>query len=407
MDDSLNSPMDEKEIGDLIYQLALKKESRLNDLEAEQLVYLYALYGVGATSLAIQMLQQVDISNLGKLLMQIGGFCNIVPPELKGVVFTKDEAKKHYGDEQIRVAEQFEKLAVLLSDIDQIEPYIRERYDMSLHQTWVEQVGAPVTPDERNAINSAIKQYGLPLAIRAIHVAAKRDISKENRIKILQNWLEAASTRDLPLLETIMRQAGHVNSSITWNLPLACPFIVSAYYEVKTNKELTESDMSLLKTMVDTSSEGEVIFSISSIPATQFSADKLATEHYTKTGKFSELVYYLIEKEKVKDSYFCTDCKLQLFKTFSDYFSSSDRDTCPECLSGKLETHSLDENLPNIDKDLMRKFEEEDPMLYSFLITSVPSEYCPNCGGHFFIGDNTYSELSNSPLEDIDRFQNE
>ncbi len=403
MDQPIDFPTDDK-FADLLYQYSLKKGERATSLEGEQLYLLCSFYGYGALSVVIKALNHPDNSSVGKALMQIGGFCETFPPELSGILITKFEAKKRYNAEQIRIAERFEKLVILLSDIDQIEHYVREHNETSPYQIWEEHIGKPITPEERHAINIAIKQYGLPLATKAVHVAAKKDISKEERIKIFQSWLEAASERDFSALESIMRKAGRLDSSITWSLPFACPFIVSSYYEAKTNKEISERDMSLLKTMVENSSEAEVIFSISSIPATQFSADKLATEHYTKIGKFSELVYYLIEKEKVAGSYFCTDCNHQLFETSSSYLSSSDHNACPECSSRKLETHSLDEPLPNIDKDLMRKFQEEDPMSYSFLITSVPSEYCPKCGGHFFIGENTYSELSKSPPEEFDGF---
>lgn len=376
----------DSDIADIAKVYKSKKGAHLSPLEEEQIWALSALYGKGAVLLVLKALKNVDIPAVSRALMQIGGFSESVPPSLKGILYTVGEAEKKYDKTQIEVATRLSKLVGLLSDPSLVEFVAADQNGVTYHQLWKQQIGQPPSTNEKKVLTDALMKYGGALVARAISVSSGKKVGNEKqRIELFKKWLEAAASRNFDKLERITREAGIDGLEVTWALPAACPFLVSAYFSEKTLNEVDESDTILLSTLVKKSSFEEVVFSICSIPAAEFSVDRLTREHYQRFGTASDLTNYFIEKNKVV--YKCDACKKYIGDVQTIRKSSGYLNICPVC-SNKSDVHRLHQEIEGLDDDLLQRFRDEEPMLYEdnyflyFKSTEKLAGYCSTCG-HF------------------------
>jgi hypothetical protein len=126
-----------------------KVNYELSTFEEEQLQSLYSIYGEGATSLVLKCLKDFSIPAMARALMQVGGFCDSVPPSLKGLILTRTEAVQKYNKSQIEVSDKLRELVKILNDPSQKKFIDINNEQKTYQQLWQESSGQKIAESEK------------------------------------------------------------------------------------------------------------------------------------------------------------------------------------------------------------------------------------------------------------------
>lgn len=289
---------------------------------------------------------------------------------------------------EIEDRKRLERSAITPISKEVVDDYCMKNHQPNLYSLWEEETGEPLSDLERQTIQAALINFGIPLTQRAIEVVVGGNkLNQEERLQVFVDWLIFATERNFKKLDALVIKAGHTHTMLNWSLP-SVEFIglQIGFYE-RVGRPPSRSEYEGLEKLL-TRSEYDldsICYSIKTFPKIPFSIDELTVYHFERTQNYEALIEYI--QAQNPPVYRCDECNCYLQELIIDYNDNPRAvDYCPTCNRIPAE-HYLE---PHMDKRIVEYLSKIDDPYTVYLIElsyqQCIASYCSSCDSHFFDG---------------------
>jgi len=252
------------------------------------------IYGVYLVINATRFSKSSEVREIGRLLMQMGGFPNQVPSVLSGILISYKNAEKKYSEAQMKVATQltFARRPIFESYLDSLALPSGKNF----HRLWNEATGGTLdNVEDRRVMYHELRRCGpefIDWVFSIMIVIKKADYST---IELFKRIVDFGCKRDHHSLTLLLREIENDDRKKYLNIPYPCHMRLQRYLEAKLGRHMNKDEKEILQFISNESNIENIIFKISQIKAEEFSLCKLRFELMNYEDQISLLA--MMDKE--------------------------------------------------------------------------------------------------------------